>query len=68
MVVIKRFVLIRNTIAPDTDWWDRLPACLLGMTGNPAFRTGVVTFENCLNLIIVNITYHLWLVHDSKKN
>jgi hypothetical protein len=36
---------------PDIGWWDRLPACLLGMTGKmpvatKSFSLSAITFEN----------------------
>jgi hypothetical protein len=40
----------RIGITPEIGWWDRLPACLLGMTGKMPVATksfsSAITFEN----------------------
>ena len=41
---------------PDVSWWDRLPACLLGMTGKmpvatKSFSFSAITFENRYMLV-----------------
>jgi len=43
--------------AAEISWWDRLPACLLGMTGNPAFRAGRPTKSFCIFAITFEDRY-----------